>query len=294
MRLRRGDSTIRARIAARRHGYRRDRHGDTAKHGVPEDAVAAEAWVDEVCTSVSAWQTDVETSRGDLQAALTNISSVGDARGALTTFLADVVERTDELRADVEAAGTPAVEAGGEVRDTLQSSLTQVRETFEQARADAEELPTDDPGAFLTGAQELATSIGLGVSGAVQALQDLSAEPGLAAAIGRAPRARSSPAEPRLAGTRRVRPGLRRNRGIDLGSSPAKRPVGARADSPPRADGDDANPRRVRAPVRARPNQPDPQFPELSSVWEATTARNGVPESGHTIRAWTCCSVPRI
>jgi hypothetical protein len=35
----------------------------------------------------------------------------------------------------------------------------------------------------VSGAQELATSIGLGVSGAVQAIQDVSAQPGLAEAI---------------------------------------------------------------------------------------------------------------
>ena len=155
--------------------------------GVPENAVAVEAWVDEVCTSVASWQTDVEGARGDLQAALTDVSSVEDVRSELRTFLTEIVEQTDELRADVEAAGTPDVEPGGEIRDTLQSSLTQVRETFEQARADAEELPTDDPGAFVTGAQEIVTAIGLGVSSAVQALQDVSAEPGLAAAIGESP-----------------------------------------------------------------------------------------------------------
>ena len=157
--------------------------GTSPTTGTPEDAVAAEAWADQVCTAVAAWQTDVEASRGDLQAALTSISSAEDARGELTTFLADAVEQTDELLADVDAAGTPSIEAGDEVRDALESSLTQVRETFEQAHAEAEALPTDDPGAFVTGAQELATAIGLGVSSAVQALQDVSAEPGLAAAI---------------------------------------------------------------------------------------------------------------
>jgi hypothetical protein len=157
--------------------------GTLPNTGAPEDSVAAAEWADEVCTSVGAWQSDVEASRGNLQAALTDVASVEDARNELTTFLTDVVEQTDELLADVEAAGTPAVEAGDEVRDTLQTSLTQVRETFEEARADAEALSTDDPGAFVSGAQELATSIGLGVSGAVQAIQDVSAQPGLAEAI---------------------------------------------------------------------------------------------------------------
>jgi hypothetical protein len=151
---------------------------------VPEDAVAAEAWADEVCTSLASWQTDVESWRGDLASALTDVSSVEDVRGELATFLANAVERTDELLADVDAAGAPAVEGGDDVAETLESSLTQVRDTFEQARAEAEELPTDDPGAFVTGAQEVATSIGLGVSSAVSALQDLSADPGLASAIG--------------------------------------------------------------------------------------------------------------
>jgi ElaB/YqjD/DUF883 family membrane-anchored ribosome-binding protein len=157
--------------------------GTPASTGVPEGSVVAAEWADEVCASVGEWQSDVEASRGDLQAALTDVSSVEDARNELTTFLTDVVEQTDELLTDVEAAGTPAVDAGDEVRDTLQSSLTQVRETFEQARDDAEALSTDDPGAFVSGAQELATSIGLGVSGAVQAIQDVSAQPGLTEAI---------------------------------------------------------------------------------------------------------------
>jgi hypothetical protein len=161
--------------------------GATDTGALPDEGVSAEAWAEEVCTSVAGWQTDVQDASTELQSSVTDVSNVEEARDALFSFLETTVGLTDQLIADIEAAGAPAVERGDEIRSTLQSSLTEVRSTFDEARAEAQELPTDDPQAFVTGAQQIASSIGAGISGAVQALQELSAEPGVAESIAETP-----------------------------------------------------------------------------------------------------------
>ena len=75
--------------------------GATDTGALPDEGVSAEVWAEDVCTSVDAWQTDVETASTDLQSSLTDVSSIEDVRTALFSFLESTVERTDQLIDDV-------------------------------------------------------------------------------------------------------------------------------------------------------------------------------------------------
>ena len=124
----------------------------------PEGAEPA-VWADDVCTAVLTWFNGVQSSAGDLQRTLPSVASVEEAHSQLVDFLAATVDQTDEMLADVEAAGAPAIEDGEAASRDLRSALVRVKQIFVDAKAKAEKLPVTDLLAFASAVQELATSI---------------------------------------------------------------------------------------------------------------------------------------
>ena len=127
-----------------------------------EDPAAETVSVDEyasaVCGALSAWVTDIQ----DRAANITEGINPGDAEAGkerLQEFIGDTVTSTETLISTVEDAGTPDTDGGEEAAEQIQSGLEQVKTILEDAQDQIDELPTDDPQAFGTGAQEIATSL---------------------------------------------------------------------------------------------------------------------------------------
>jgi len=139
------------------------------------EAPAAEPgdWVENVCTSLVGWRSDLQGSSEELQQSAPDLSNPEEARTVLTDFLDDAVTRTEQLLAEVGDAGAPDVEQGTAISTDLQAALRDARDVLADARAGAEELPTDDPVAFGTGAQELAGSIQDGLNDVGQTFSNL-------------------------------------------------------------------------------------------------------------------------
>ncbi|MBW3594585.1 MAG: hypothetical protein KY391_03320 [Actinobacteria bacterium] len=121
--------------------------------GVPVDAYATD-----VCSALSTWVTDIQ----DRAAKITEGINPGDAEAGkerLQEFMGETVNGTEELIAEVEAAGVPDTEDGEEAAEQIQNGLEDVKAILEEAEGQIDELPTNNPQAFGEGAQEIATSL---------------------------------------------------------------------------------------------------------------------------------------
>jgi membrane protein implicated in regulation of membrane protease activity len=118
--------------------------------GGDDDEDQAESWANDVCSSLSAWVTDVEET----------VQSVTDAGLAideddLQTAVDDVAEATSTLVDDLEELGPPETEGGEEARSELESLATTLEsevETVQQA------VESD------SGAAELASTVSASIS----------------------------------------------------------------------------------------------------------------------------------
>lgn len=122
------------------------------------ETVSVDEYAGAVCSALSAWVTDIQ----DRAATITEGIDPGDAEAGkerLSEFIGDTVAGTDQLIASVEEAGIPDTEGGEEAAEQIQSGLEQVKTILEDAQDQIADLPTDDPQAFGTGAQEIATSL---------------------------------------------------------------------------------------------------------------------------------------
>lgn len=159
--------------------------GDTdvqAEEDSGAETVSVDEYAGEVCSALSAWVTDIQ----DRAATITEGIDPGDAEAGkerLEEFIGDTVDGTDELIANVEAAGVPDTEGGEEAAEQIQSGLEQVKTILEDAQKQIGELPTNDPQAFGTGAQEIATSLQEATGEAAGAIDSANSEE-LTAAFG--------------------------------------------------------------------------------------------------------------
>ncbi|HET8959475.1 hypothetical protein [Nocardioides sp.] len=100
------------------------------------EPTAAEAWADEVCSTVTTWQAAVAHSRAMLKDAA-NLSA-NDARHALT-FAADA---TRTFIADLKDTGAPDTEAGQAAAEQLSTLSDQLQEQAEVVARAAESSNT--------------------------------------------------------------------------------------------------------------------------------------------------------
>lgn len=126
--------------------------------GEPEGREPAE-WVADVCSAVGAWAEGVQEESTALGEAAQGAENLEEARDDFVEFFDQVIERTDRMLAEIDDAGAPAVEDGEAIAEDLRSALEPIQDAFEDARADAENLPTDDPGAFQAGATRIGETV---------------------------------------------------------------------------------------------------------------------------------------
>lgn len=132
--------------------------GEEAGEEAAAETVSVDEYAGEVCSALAAWVTDIQ----DRASTITEGIDPGDAEAGkerLEEFIGDTVTGTEELISNVEAAGIPDTDGGEEAAEQIQSGLEQVKTILEDAQDQIADLPTDDPQAFGTGAQEIATSL---------------------------------------------------------------------------------------------------------------------------------------
>jgi hypothetical protein len=125
-----------------------------SKSGVDPNKFATD-----VCTAAKDWVDTIQQGAATFGGGLTAESSPEQIRDGLVGFLDEAITETDELIGEVEEAGVPAVDGGEEASETLLDAFQRVKTAFEEARADAQALPVEDQQAFMTGAQELGTTV---------------------------------------------------------------------------------------------------------------------------------------
>jgi hypothetical protein len=142
--------------------------------GGSSNTVTPEAWSASVCGAVSGWVEDLQADSAAFGDTVSDASSISDVRDQMVEFIDGTIERTDEMLNEVEAAGQPDVEDGGDIADLFQEQLTKFKTALEEARATAEDLPDDQAG-FAQGAQEIGatmTSVGTEIGQGFEAVQD--------------------------------------------------------------------------------------------------------------------------
>ena len=127
--------------------------GDGGGNGA--EGASPDQWSGDICTAVADWAQDLQTRAGQPPK---STRTVADIRAQLVDFISDVVTRTDEMLADVRAAGRPSVADGDMIARDLLARLQSLRTTLVRARQSVQGLP-DDPTKFGPAAQDLGASI---------------------------------------------------------------------------------------------------------------------------------------
>lgn len=143
--------------------------------GGGDNTVSVDAYASDVCTALAAWVTDIQ----DRASTITEGIDPGDAAAGkerLQEFIGDTVTGTEELIADVEAAGIPDTENGEEAANQIVTGLEKVQSILEDAQDQIADLPTDNPQAFGQGAQEIATSLQEATNEAAETIDQANSE----------------------------------------------------------------------------------------------------------------------
>ncbi len=126
---------------------------------IPADGVEVEAWAGSVCGAVGTWLDGINAKGDQLSTDVQGVTELTAGRDLLVQFMEDAVSLTDAMLSSVQSAGAPAVENGEQLSADLVAALNPVKTTFESALEQAKTLPTDDPEAFGTAADQLGQEI---------------------------------------------------------------------------------------------------------------------------------------
>lgn len=125
-----------------------DDGSETASDEAPT-AVPAVAYVEDLCTSVTGYRSDLDARGEALQEELAELGTdVAAAQDALVALLEDAAAATQTLAEDVRALGTPDVEGGDEVAVGFVNALERAEDLFATAAEEVAALPDDDPDAL--------------------------------------------------------------------------------------------------------------------------------------------------
>ena len=115
--------------------------GGGDSQGTQATGVPPEEWAGDVCTAVGSWLDDFIARSSELDSDAEGIGSLEDGRTLLTNFLEFTVDRTDELLADVEAAGQPDVDEGEAIASDFRANVLPLREALADALERARKQP---------------------------------------------------------------------------------------------------------------------------------------------------------
>jgi hypothetical protein len=137
------------------------------------DSVAVGEFASDICTAFTDWTGAIQERQTDLQEGLDPGASPQEGKDALSGFLDEAVEASDQLVEDVEAAGTPDTENGEDAAEALQGAAEDARDKLADAQERVEELPTDSPQAFSEAADEFGNDVRSALEGVGDGLEEI-------------------------------------------------------------------------------------------------------------------------
>ena len=133
--------------------------------GDDDDSVPVDEYANDVCTALTTWTQSLHDQQTELQETAEPGRSPQEDRDALQGFVDGAVEASEALVDDVEAAGEPEIEDGGEVADAFRDAVEETRGELEDAQADVSEIPVDTPGAYRAAVEEFVTDVRTALEG---------------------------------------------------------------------------------------------------------------------------------
>jgi uncharacterized protein YegL len=118
---------------------------------------SAQEWIRSACTSIGAWVSDIQKQVNAVQSKAP--SSAEEGKKAIKDFFEAVIADTGKLIDDLKAAGTPDVDHGDQIENAIVTALGKAKSALEQARSKVENLPTDNPQAFLKAIQTMSAAV---------------------------------------------------------------------------------------------------------------------------------------
>ena len=143
--------------------------------GTAGGTATPEEYVKSVCTSMSTWVNDVQTMSTEFGSSLDPSADIQTQKDAIVGLFDDMLAATDTLISSLDAAGTPDVADGDQIRSTLSDSFAQARAALEDAKNQIDALSVDDPQAFATELTNIGTAIQTSMNGITGSLSGLSA-----------------------------------------------------------------------------------------------------------------------
>lgn len=120
------------------------------------DAVDVAEWADSFCGSFSTWLDEIQTASGGVEENVTP-GDIDSAKTAIADLFGSASEATQTLISDLEDAGDPDIEDGGQLVDDLIEKFEAFDAAAQDAQSDTEALATDDIATFQSDADELTT-----------------------------------------------------------------------------------------------------------------------------------------
>ena len=149
--------------------------GTTASTGTTGGGtVSADEYVHSVCTSMSTWVTDVQNLSNSFGSDV-DPTDLEATKNAIVDLFGQMVDATDKLISSLQAAGTPDVDNGDQIKAALNDSFTQARQALSDAKDQIANLDTSDPTQFATQLQGIGTAIQSSMSGITGSLSGLQA-----------------------------------------------------------------------------------------------------------------------
>lgn len=124
-----------------------------------ETRVSSRSYVTDVCGAVTTWNDEVQATTQELQRAIGEPTDLDSVKETTVSFLDEVIEATDRMMTDVEAAGVPDVQDGEQVARRVTTALGDVRDALADARDRVEGLSTADPEGFATELQAVSADM---------------------------------------------------------------------------------------------------------------------------------------
>jgi len=143
--------------------------------GCGDDSVEVGDYANDVCTALRGWAQDVRDSQTELQEKSTQGASLETDRDSLQQFVDDAVAATDDLKQEVEDAGEPDIDGGGEVADAFHEAVEDTRSRLETARDDVGEIPADNPEEYRAAVDDFIASLRSTLEGIDEHFEDVDA-----------------------------------------------------------------------------------------------------------------------
>ena len=137
-------------------------------------SVSPEEYVKSVCTSMSTWVSDVQNLSNSFGSDV-DPTDLEATKNAIVDLFGQMLDATDTLISSLQAAGTPDIDNGDQIKAALSDSFTQARQALSDAKDQIANLDTSDPTQFATQLQGIGTAIQSSMSGITGSLSGLQA-----------------------------------------------------------------------------------------------------------------------